>query len=131
MPDRKKIENAVHHCGEMHICKGCPYHKLEDCTDALFKDMMETIRELEDAKKERDQLADENQNLLKKVPVWKRVEDEKPPYNTQVKLWTNEGFEYIGVFTYSKQFITDGFFELTHKVTHWMKLDEAPGEGEK
>lgn len=126
MPDRNEIENGVHHCAEIRDCRGCPYQKYDDCSSALISGLMAYIRKQE---AKRDRLKEENQNLLKKVPVWKRVEDEKPPYNTQVKIWTNEGFEYIGVYTYSKEFITDGFIELTHKATHWMHLDEAPTAG--
>ena len=52
MPDRKKVENGVHHCGEMHICKGCPYRGHEDCTDVLLRDCMELIRKLEEGAKD-------------------------------------------------------------------------------
>jgi hypothetical protein len=50
MSDRKKVENGVHHCGEMHICKGCPYRGHEDCTDVLLRDCMELIRKLENGR---------------------------------------------------------------------------------
>lgn len=48
MPDREKIESGVHHCGELHICKGCPYRGYENCTTQLFGDLMAYIRELEE-----------------------------------------------------------------------------------
>lgn len=48
MPDRKKIENGVHHCAEMQRCAGCPYMGHEACTDALLRDCMQLIRKLEE-----------------------------------------------------------------------------------
>jgi len=124
------LENVHEYIGILEEAK----KERDQLSDALLKletaDLTEKVyQDLKDAEEERDKLREENQNLLKKVPVWKRVEDEKPPYNTQVKLWTKEGFEYIGVYTYSKEFISDGFIELTKKVTHWMHLDEAPTAG--
>lgn len=134
MIERDKLLNSLNACRHeiRYDCKkDCIFYEIgsAECIEMLMDAVHEYIGDLEDARKERDQLAEENQNLLKRLPVWKRVEDEKPPYNTQVKIWTNEGFEYIGVYTYSKEFITDGFIELTHKVTHWMHLDEAPTAG--
>ncbi len=124
------LENVHEYIGELEEAK----KERDELSDALLK--LETAyltdmvyQDLKDAEEERDRLKEENQNLLNRLPVWKRVEDEKPPYNTQVKLWTKEGFEYIGVYTYSKEFISDGFIELTKKVTHWMELDEAPTAG--
>lgn len=173
MIEREKLLNSLCACRHEpgYDCKkDCVFYEIgsAECIEMLLDNLHEYIGDLEDAKAERDRLADdlqkiqvayveeeevermlyqdlaeaeeerdrlikENQNLRKRARIWKRAEDEKPPYNTQVKLWTNEGFEYIGVYTYSKEFITDGFIELTHKVTHWMKLDEAPerGEGEE
>lgn len=173
MIDREKLLNSLNACRHEpgYDCKkDCIFYEIgsAECIEMLMDAMHEYIGDLEDARKERDQLeidltmlsmesaanqeiestlcgelaevekerdqlAEENQNLLKRLPVWKRVEDEEPPYNTQVKIWTKDGLEYIGDYTYSKQFITDGFIDITRNVTHWMPLDEAPerGEGEE
>lgn len=48
MPDRKKIENGVHHCAEMRDCRGCPYLENEDCSSELMSDLMAYIRKLEE-----------------------------------------------------------------------------------
>ena len=132
---RDKLLNSLNACRHEpgYDCKkDCIFYEIgsAECIEMLMDAMHEYIGDLEDARKERDQLADENQNLRKKIPKWKHVEDEKPLHHTQVKLWTHEGYEYIGVYTLSNEFITDGFFDITHKVTHWMHLDEAPERGE-
>jgi hypothetical protein len=134
MIDRDKLLNSLNACRHEpgYDCKkDCIFYEIEsaECIEMLMDAMHEYIGDLEDARKERDQLAEENQNLLKRLPVWKRVEDEKPPYNTEVKVFTAECREYIAVYTYSKEWITEYFFDLTNKVTHWMHLDEAPTAG--
>lgn len=138
MIDREKLIRSLNACRHEpgYDCKkDCVFYEIgsAECIERLMDAVHEYIGDLEDARKERDQLAEEYQNLLEKVPYWKRVEDEKPPYHTQVKIWTKDGLEYIGDYTYSKQFITDGFIDITRNVTHWMPLDEAPerGEGEE
>jgi FtsZ-binding cell division protein ZapB len=169
MIDRDKLLNSLNACRHEpgYDCKkDCIFYEIgsAECIEMLMDAMHEYIGDLEDARKERDQLeidltmlsmesaanheiestlcgelaevekerdrlAEENQNLRKKVPKWKHVEDEKPPYNTEVKVFTAEGREYIAVYTYSKEWITEYFFDLTNKVTHWMHLDEAPTAG--
>lgn len=125
------LDNLYEYIGDLEAAK----EERDQLSDALLK--LETAyltemvyQDLKEAEEERDRLKAENQNLLKKARFWKRVEDEKPKYNTEVKVWTAEGREYIAFYTYSKEWITEYFFDLTKKVTHWAELDEAPGEVE-
>lgn len=116
MVDPVKIETGYQHCAVFLQCAGCPYQELEESTTCIVKlmgDMRERIKDLEAAKAGRQ---------------WINAEDEKPPYNTYVKVWTNDGRELIAVYTYSKEWVTEYFLEITHSVTHWAELDEAPKE---
>lgn len=135
MIERDKLINSLNACRHepgYSCAKDCIFFEIgsAECIERLMDAVHEYIGDLEDARKERDQLAVENQELRGKLPKWIRAEDEKPKYNTEVKVWTAEGREYIAVYTYSKEWITEYFFDLTNKVTHWMPLDEAPERGE-
>lgn len=129
MVDTVKMINGYKHCAVNHICAGCAYRAEDDATyiNELLSDMHAYIEELEAAKIERDALREEVQKMIAERR-WIRAEDEKPPYDTEVKVWTTDGRELIAVYTRSAEWVTEYFAEITRKVTHWMPPDEGPKE---
>ena len=152
----EKIKAGLAICSEAYThdsCQNCPYFESEECSGKLMQDAKEAIEALEADRKERDELAEEyqaleydNERLRRSVQKlkarilktnWHRPEDKKPPYHTELKVWTNKRREYIatftlneewvteGVFTFDKAWITEGFLRV-RGVTHWAYLDKAP-----
>ena len=93
MVDPSKLDKGHEHCAVDLKCEGCPYRETDEATTCivnLLDDMKEYIMDLEAAKVERDALAEEFQKIMQERQ-WIRAEDEKPPYNTYVKVWLQTG----------------------------------------
>lgn len=138
---KKELERCTTYICGFPYCEGCLYgidaEKAEsDCVDALLKDALAYIQQLENYIGE---LTEKVSQLEAAQPKWISVEDRLPEDNLNVLVYAigdNEN-SVIAMTGYTHKmygYNIEGwrspwqYFFYEYKITHWMPLPEPPKE---
>lgn len=126
---KKELERCTTYICGFPYCEGCSYgidaEKVEsDCVDALLKDALAYIQQLEHHIGE---LTEKVEQLEAAQPKWVSVNDMLPEKDGKYIVCTAKGSVYCTRF---KAYGKSGSFQTdinTH-ITHWMPIPEPPKE---